>query len=75
MEFLKISKNYLNFLVEQLFFLFLSTQLSATVSGLKKMDFYLKDDEVAVETSRGFPPLFTGNWSLLNRHKLPEVSE
>ena len=41
--------------------MFLNTQLSATVSGLKKLDFYLKDDELVVETSKGFPSLFTGD--------------
>ena len=39
-----------------------------------KLDLYLKDVELAVETLSGFPS-FTGNSSLLNCHKLPEVSE
>ena len=61
--------------MEQLFFTFLNTPLSAAVSGLKKLDLYLKDDEIAVETSSGFTVFVAGDSSLLNCHKLPEVSE
>ena len=47
-------------------FTFLNTLLSAAVSGLKKLDLYLKDDESAF-------PLFIFCLSLLNCHKIPEV--
>ena len=39
-----------------------------------KLDLYLKKDESAVVASTGFP-LFRFCSSLLNCHKLPEVSE
>ena len=48
MAFLKISKNYSNILVEK--FTFLNTPLSLSVSGLKILDLYLKDDESAAVT-------------------------
>ena len=47
--------------MEQLFFTFLNTPLSAAVSGLKKLDLYLKDDEIAVETSSGFTVFVAGD--------------
>ena len=40
-----------------------------------KLGLYLKDVELAVETLSGSAPLLTGNSSLLNCHKFPEVSE
>ena len=40
-----------------------------------KLDLYLKDVELAVETLSGFPVFVIGDLSLLNRHQLPEVSE
>ena len=64
----------------------LNTPLSAAVSGLKKLDLYLKDDqsfvvtlnlkdnESFVVTLAGFP-LFRFFSSLLNYHRLTEVSE
>ena len=42
----------------------LNTPLSAAVSGLKKLHWYLKDVELAVETSLGFPAFVTGDSSL-----------
>ena len=45
------------------------------VDSPMKLDLYLKDVELTVETSSGFPSLFTGASSLLNCHKLPQVSE
>ena len=38
-----------------------------------RLDLYLKDVELAVKTLSGFPLLFTGDSSILNCHKLPEV--
>ena len=52
----------------------LNTPLSAAVSGLKKLDPYLKDDESSVVTLAGFP-LFRFCLSLLNYHRLSEMSE
>ena len=40
-----------------------------------KLDLYLKDVELAVEALTRFQSLFTDDSSLLNCHKLPEVSE
>ena len=40
-----------------------------------KLNLYLKDVKLAVETLLGFSSLLTGDSSLLNCHKLPEVSE
>ena len=40
-----------------------------------KLDLYLKDVELAVETLSGFPSLFIGDSLFLNCHKLPQVSE
>ena len=40
-----------------------------------KLDLYLKDDELSTETLSGFPAFVTGDSSLLNCHKLPELSE
>ena len=51
----------------------LNTPLSSAVSGLKKLDLYLKEDEFVVLTIAGAPSLFTGDPWLLNCHKLPEV--
>ena len=55
----------------------LNTPLSSAVSGLKNLDLYLKDVELAVETLSGFPAFqhVTGDSSILNYHKLPEVFE
>ena len=39
-----------------------------------KLDLYLKDVELAVETLPGFPAFVAGDSSLLNCHKLPELS-
>ena len=38
-------------------------------------DLYSKDDELSVLTSERFPLISFGRLSLLNYHKLPEVSE
>ena len=38
-----------------------------------KLDLYLKDVELAVETLSGFPAFVTGDLPVY--HKLPEVSE
>ena len=65
----------LKYFSETVSFTFLNTSLSAAVSGLKKLDLYLKDVELAVENLSGFPATVTGHLSLLNCHKLPEVSE
>ena len=40
-----------------------------------RLDLYLKDAELVVEAFSGFPAFVTGDSSLLNCHKLPEVSE
>ena len=40
-----------------------------------KLNFHLKDVELFVGTSSGFPEAVKGDSSLLNSHKLPEVSE
>ena len=40
-----------------------------------RFDLYLKDVELAVEKLSGFPSFVTGDSSLLNYHKLSEVSE
>ena len=56
-------------------FTFLNAPLSAVVSGLKKVDLYLKDAELSTETLSGCPAAVTGDSSLLNCNKLPEVSE
>ena len=61
-----ISKNYLNILVQQVFLHF---------SILFNIKFYLKDVELFIETSPGFSASVTGDSSLLNYHKLPDVSE
>ena len=50
--------------------------LPATVEDSPvKLDLYLKDDELSTETLSGFPAFVTGDSSLLNCHKLPELSE
>ena len=56
-------------------FTFLNATLPAAVIGLKKRDLYLKDVELSAEKFSGFPAFVTGDSSLLNYHKLPEVSE
>ena len=56
-------------------FTYLNTPLSSAVSGLKKLDLYLKDDEFVVLRITGAPSLFTGDPWLLNCHKLPQVSK
>ena len=53
----------------------LNTPLSVAVSGLKRLDLYLKDVELAVETLSGFTAFVTADSSLLNYHKILEVSE
>ena len=40
-----------------------------------KLDLYLKDDKLYIETSLGFPVFVTGDSSLLNCYKLLEVYE
>ena len=45
-------------------FTFLNTPLSSAVSGLKKLDSYLKDVELSVVTLSGFPSFVTGDSSL-----------
>ena len=54
--------------------MFLNTPLSVSATRFKN-DWYLKDDELSTETLSGFPAFVTGDSSLLNCHKLPEVSE
>ena len=56
-------------------FTFLNTHLSAAISGLKKLDLYLKDVELSAETLSGVPALVSGDSLLLNCHKLPDVYE
>ena len=51
-------------------FTFLNMPLSAVPKGSKKLDLYLKDVELAVETLSGFPAFVTGDSSLLNCHRL-----
>ena len=55
-------------------FMFLNTPLSVSATRFKN-HWYLKDDELSTETLSGFPAFVTGDSSLLNCHKLPEVSE
>ena len=40
-----------------------------------KLDLYLKDVELSVETFPGFPAFVRGDSYILNYHKLFEVSE
>ena len=57
-------------------FTFLNTLLPSTaIQSFMKLDLYLKDDELAVETFSWFPASVAGDSSLLNCHKLPEVSD
>ena len=56
-------------------FTFLNTPLSSSVCGLKKLNLYLKDDELAAETLSGFLTAVADDSSLLRCYKLPEVSE
>ena len=56
-------------------FTFLNTQLSPAVDYPMTLDLYLKDVGLFVETLSVFPAFVTGDSSLLNCHKLPEVSE
>ena len=49
--------------------------LLTAVDSLMKLVLYLKDVELSVETLSGFPLFVTVDSSLLNCHKLPEVSE
>ena len=57
----------------------ISTQVASvpltSVDFPMKLDLYLKDVELFVETLSGFPSFVTGDSSLLNYHKLPEASE
>ena len=56
-------------------FAFLNTLLAPTVEDFfMKLDLYLKYDELSTETLSRFPAFVTGDSSLLNYHKLPEVS-
>ena len=67
MTFLKIAKNCLNTL---------RTPLPlAEVDFCMRLDLYLKDVELTVETSAGFPASLAGDSFLLNCHKLAAVSE
>ena len=55
-------------------FTFLNTLLPAEANESRmRLDLYLKDDELSAETLSGFPAFVTGDSSLLNCHKLPEV--
>ena len=57
-------------------FAFLNTPLLLKAAGFPKiLNSYLNDKELAVETSTGFLASFIGDSSLLNYHKLPDVSE
>ena len=47
---------------------------AATAPFPKILDLYLKDDELSIVTLIGFPVLFIRESSLLNFHKLPDVS-
>ena len=49
--------------------------LSTVVYSPKKFDLYLKDVELFVKTSTGFPASFKVDPSLLNWHKIPDVSQ
>ena len=40
-----------------------------------KLDLYLKDVELSIEILPGYPSFVTGDSSLLNYHKLPEMFE
>ena len=68
-------QNLLKYFSRTAIFTFLNTPLSAASKGLKKLDLYLKDVELAVETLPEFPGFVTGDSSLLNCHRLPEVSQ
>ena len=57
-------------------FTFLNTILLSTViDSPMKLDLYVKDVELTVETLSGFSAFFTRDSSLLNCYKFPEVSE
>ena len=68
-------QNLLKYFSRTAIFTFLNTPLSAASKGLKKLDLYLKDVDLAVETLSGFPAAVSGDSSFLNCHRLPEVSE
>ena len=70
-----ISKNYSNILVEQLFYIFLILRNYLVFGFPNFLDLDLNDDELFVETLSGFPGSFIGDSSLLNYHKLLDVSE
>ena len=73
MAFLTISKNFSNILVEQLFLHFQILLLTTVAESPMRLDLYLKDDKLSTEILSGFPAFVTGDSSLLNCHKLPEV--
>ena len=76
MTFLKISKKLLKYFSGTAIFTFLNTLLLlSAVDFPMKLDLYLKDVELSVETFPGFPAFVRGDSYLLNYHKLFEVSE
>ena len=74
MAFLKFPKLLKDFSGTAIF-TFLNTLLSSiAIDFPMKLDLYLKDAELLLETLSGFPAFVTGDSSLLNCHKLPVVS-
>ena len=49
--------------------------LLTAADSLMKLVLYSKDVELSLETFSGFPSFVTADSSLLNYHKLPQVSE
>ena len=70
-----ISPNILKYFSGTAIFTLLNTPLSASVSGLKKLDLYLEDGELSAETLSGFPMFVKSDSSLSNCHKFPKVSQ
>ena len=66
----------LKYLTRTAIFTFLNAlSLLTAVDSFIRLDLYLKNDELFVEKLSGFAAFVTGDSSLLNYHKLPEVSE
>ena len=76
MAFLMNSIRLLKYFIGTAIFPFSNTLLlPAAVYSPKKFDLYLKDVELFVKASTGFPASFKVDPSLLNWHKIPDVSQ
>ena len=76
MTFLKISKKLLKYYSGTAIFTFLNTLLLlSAVDFPMKLDLYLKDIELSVETFSGFSVFVRGDSCILNCHKGFKVSE